>query len=1049
MFSFSGSPRAVSWAHLRGALAMVSGLLAGSMASAATYYLDAANGNDSWAGTAQSASAGNGPWRSLNRLTAASLQPGDSVLLACGQTWNETLRFTGSGTSAARIRIGTFPATCSTAPAIDGAVGLPASAWQLHRGQVYKATLGAATTIPNGNLAQTAAGWRNYSPSADATLAFDAACTGGGFGCLRFTTGSAAGVNALITPPFAVTAGLTHNVTMRVLAPAGRSFTVDLRRMSAPYTLGGMNTASFVGTGAWQTINVSFAPALSVTDARLDVGVPGGRTVLLLRDAAATSTQAAADVSQVFESGVGVNVAHHPNRGFNSTDPQSVFLRTAQASSTFTNATGRAVSNYLVTGSDLALPAGATITAGLKLSVRSADWDVSEHSVSSYSGNTLRFTPDSAYGLSQAGWGYFFTGALWMVDSPGEWFFDTAASTLYLQTSTGAAPSASITYSTLALGADLKNKSYVTVQGIAFRRVHTGVEMSGSTDVQLQSVQISQTVGFGVVATPATNPVINASTISDTQTDAIHAFSAKGIQVTGNTILNSGVRVAANGQVTSLPAPAWAAVHAGPNALVHDNRLRHTAHDGISAGDDSTIGSNAIEVFCLSLNDCGGIHTFQVARLKIQNNLVVDGRGSVQGTPTGFTLHTAGIYLDGHTSASQVTGNTLAYADWGMQLLDSYNNTLSGNTFYGNRQHQLWTQQRQNVVNASKGDVFGNVVQYNQFFPTGINVSVNQTSSTGAPADMAAYDFNQYSTLLASSIAVEGGPASNRSYTFADWQNAVNAVGAARGLDRSGRVAAPLAGRAIGIMGGELMPNGNLANGLTDWGRGGSHSNPTLSLGPCPAGITTCVRVTSPATNTWSLLATPKFSAVKGAWYRISFDAAVSNPAVQGISVAVRNADTYATISPTLAASGSSSWKRYAFTFQVTTDTPITANASGARVDFQGIVGGQWLTVANVQLTTMTAGASDVPYTLIYNTGRTASFPACPVANATTCGNFVAFSDGAAISWPTQLSPLQSRIIFAPDRNLVDSDNDGIADHQDSCAATPTGSVVNNRGCSL
>lgn len=83
-------------------LAATAWLLAAPPANAApaTYYLDATNGNDANNGTSPSTA-----WRSLQKASATTFQPGDALLLKAGAVWTGQLWPKGSGTSAARIRI--------------------------------------------------------------------------------------------------------------------------------------------------------------------------------------------------------------------------------------------------------------------------------------------------------------------------------------------------------------------------------------------------------------------------------------------------------------------------------------------------------------------------------------------------------------------------------------------------------------------------------------------------------------------------------------------------------------------------------------------------------------------------------------------------------------------------------------------------------------------------------------------------------------------------------------------------------------------------------
>lgn len=71
---------------------------------AATYYVHPTAGIDQQPGTSPSA-----PWRTLAKANAASLQPGDRVLLAAGQTFEGQLFFTGlNGTAEAPIILSSY-----------------------------------------------------------------------------------------------------------------------------------------------------------------------------------------------------------------------------------------------------------------------------------------------------------------------------------------------------------------------------------------------------------------------------------------------------------------------------------------------------------------------------------------------------------------------------------------------------------------------------------------------------------------------------------------------------------------------------------------------------------------------------------------------------------------------------------------------------------------------------------------------------------------------------------------------------------------------------
>lgn len=78
-----------------------------------TYYVNASEGNDRAKGT----SPGDA-WATLEKINATTFQPGDSVLLKCGETWIGSLSPKGSGISGLPIVISTYGE--GNLPKIDG-----------------------------------------------------------------------------------------------------------------------------------------------------------------------------------------------------------------------------------------------------------------------------------------------------------------------------------------------------------------------------------------------------------------------------------------------------------------------------------------------------------------------------------------------------------------------------------------------------------------------------------------------------------------------------------------------------------------------------------------------------------------------------------------------------------------------------------------------------------------------------------------------------------------------------------------------------------------
>jgi hypothetical protein len=76
----------------------------GQTISATTYYLDCNSGNDS----TNNGLSPDKPWKTLAKANGATLQPGQSLLLKRGCTWNEELTASWNGTAAKLITIGAY-----------------------------------------------------------------------------------------------------------------------------------------------------------------------------------------------------------------------------------------------------------------------------------------------------------------------------------------------------------------------------------------------------------------------------------------------------------------------------------------------------------------------------------------------------------------------------------------------------------------------------------------------------------------------------------------------------------------------------------------------------------------------------------------------------------------------------------------------------------------------------------------------------------------------------------------------------------------------------
>jgi hypothetical protein len=112
--------------------------------TAVTYYISSSSGNDGNNGLSEA-----NAFATIAKVNALNLQPGDRVLLKCGDVWHaEQLILSKSGTELAPIVIGSYPdAACANKPSLSGSRSI--SGWVVAATNVYSAAL-STTDFPLG-----------------------------------------------------------------------------------------------------------------------------------------------------------------------------------------------------------------------------------------------------------------------------------------------------------------------------------------------------------------------------------------------------------------------------------------------------------------------------------------------------------------------------------------------------------------------------------------------------------------------------------------------------------------------------------------------------------------------------------------------------------------------------------------------------------------------------------------------------------------------------------------------------------------------------------
>ncbi len=1014
-----------------------------SNVAAVTYYVDARNGNDGLSGTTPSASATNGPWQSIAKVNSALLQPGDQVLFSCGQTWYDSLKPDSNGTASAKIYFGSYPSQCADKPKISGFQSLPDQNWQPYQGNIWKTTF-PQNLIINSNLSASVANWAKW-PS-DATLSFNAACPMSNAGCMSFLAGKTENANLAISNTFPIIGGQKYTVMLSFLASRGTSIALIVRENGNSYDSLGLVQTGIMSNGRWKNVTVEFTAKRSIPNARLDIEVPKAQRIYV-RSALVQQSGSQPNPSSVVFDGDPVTIAHHPNAGYNSAKPESVFLHTTAASPFVMDTNDRPVSSQIIVG-DLKLPSGGSVGPGTKLTLRDFDYEIHDYTVTEAGTNTISFTPDTTGLHSKFGWGFYFSDELWMLDSAGEWYFDNAAQTLYLWTPTNETPGDRVSIATIDTAVDLRSKSNLTIENLEVDGASTGIDISNSNNITLQNLNIYNIAGRAIEAVRSLSPTIADNRILRAGLSAIHAYYSTDADIVNNELGEIGIFLKA-GKRISLPMRTETAIFGGSRSVIQDNSLTDIAQFGITGQYDSNINSNVIQRSCFSFNDCSAIYVnVESPRTVISNNLILEVPGDLDGLPINHQNLLIGIYLDMGVAGVSVTGNTVKGATRSINLHNSGQTTISGNIFYGSTDRLLM----QDEDPKTAGVLSGNTITNNQFFPTTKNVAIHNNSTSGDVFKFAVYSNNHYSTIYSPTIVSEEGVGFSRDYTFLDWQSAKTTAGLARNNDLNGDTPAPLPSFAQGTVGLNFTSNGDFSAGLDGWGYYNDVSPyADIILEGCLPVSVNCMHVIAGASET--LINSPKFGLTKGKFYRVTFDlkATFDNAFLYPkIRFAGPSYDDLA-ITPRYASS--TEWIRHSFIFQATdTAANPATNAQSARFDIAGIPAGQGLWIANLEIAPFDFGVfGPITSELLANTTDLYKAMDCPtlLSNPGLCSNYVTFPEGTVAAWPISVAPRSGRIVFTQNLTLLDSDGDGIANSQDKCSNTGKGLEVNGSGCSL
>ncbi len=1029
-------------------------VLAVGEAGATDYHIDSRSGNDGWTGTRASHLAGtiSGPWQTLGRIQEATLLPGDNVILSCGSSWSETLQLNASGSPTMPIKVIAGSAVCENPPLIAASIAVPKEQWSSVSSNIYSASL-PVNLAANGKFEDGIGGWRAWSRTSDHIVQSSNNCLGEPGKCLEFTSGTTAEESVIYPKTFSVRKGESIKVSFRIHLALGRAARVVMRRATSPFEPLAASQ-SVVGEGTWKTYQLVFTANQGTTLARLDFGQSSARGKLFLNDLVISRNEPL-DVHQVTWKGKQTLEAHYPGRGYDSLLPDSPYLRASLDSPVDSVTGGTRVVTY---GSELTLPPVGTALEGVSVRMRTTAWTIEEKKVLSRENNRLTLESSTRFPLRKD-WGYFLVGAKWMLDEPGEWFFEKATQKVFIVMPDGQHPGDDVSVSSMLAGVNIQNLSDVEVSDLVIKNASNGVLASLSTNSAVKGVRIENASERGIVANGAQNILIADNVLQRIGKDGIDATNAatriaSGVSIIRNRLREIGLSVEGNTMV-SLPVPVLAAIRAARSSLIASNDIHYSAYAAIVPLQDSTIAKNRISYACQVLDDCGAIYLTGAGHNSlVEKNAIFDIHGNKNGKPPLIDTQAQGVYLDNQTSGVTVRGNTIVRADNGIQVHNAAHNSIERNLFFGNRNYQIWMQENHNRLRV-EGDLHSNRVLENTFFPNGGNPSVGMDSIYQSTAQFGTFDRNRYSALITEYVVAEQASTASAVYSFRNWQLATSPAIGPRNMETNGSVVEAIGYASFRVLGSNRVPNGDLLQGRMGWG-GWNEVAPysVTQVSPnCLPGV--CLMFSAGASE--SILSSPNFSVEKEKWYRVTFDLRAGRKN-QNLTMLVRRggggANGYERLAAPISLVASDGWVRYSFPFQalktVNANDALTQDF-GARLDFLKIMPGDSVSVANVEVVPLSPAQASLETRLLTNSSDAETLTYCPdaVSAPANCPLYVRFSNKQPAAWPILLAPHTSEVVYSRDLSLVDTDSDGISDFQDLCRNTGANLGVNSRGCAL
>ena len=709
---------------------------------------------------------------------------------------------------------------------------------------------------------------------------------------------------------------------------------------------------------------------------------------------------------------VALQRARHPNVGQGAYGPGSRYLKASAEAIENANNGNNASTDTLFTEPGV-VPAGADMSQA-EAFVRNDTWVVTRYTVESVRNRRVKVKPVGFEVLGiRPTWGYWLENARWMLDSPGEWFFDKTRGTLHVWMPDGQSPSAKrLRVAVVKHGIWAKNVHAFTVKDLAIvETASDSVRIEGaSRDFLLEGLKISHAGANGMLVTDSQKGTIRNVAVLDSRENAIslgdfrftpHVIPSRDVDILNVTVRNSGLGYYAHGAVTL-----------GDGGQLQGSVVENSNYIAVHAWKNNVIRGNRITGACLELDDCGAVYTISrhggrhgyPLNVSIDGNLIDSKSSRVEQTDAARLdgrpgarayTETRGVYLDDDSTSVSVTNNTISGYDEGALLHLACGNSLSGNVIFGNRVTQLWMQQ-----NDPAHTIKGNVINDNLFIGDAASSLLILNNSFGGVDGFAQFSRNQYFSQGGNQPFIEETPQGTKVRSLVHWLQISDEKGSMRSWPWR-----PL----------KASNTGNLINGQFEQGNSG-WATWGLTLKRADSDSRHCVRVQADGSQTRPngvafgiFNTTQPFAIKRGQTYMVQFDAKADKPG-SVVDVGLRNTlNDYADASTAQALELSQVWRTYQAAV-----TAIQSLPQGARLDLAvSGLGAVCLDRVSLSPWQTQAMADQGNVRVLSNGDNVDRVFSCPDTKA-RCDAYLDARTNLRVSFPVSVKPRQSRVLVIP-----------------------------------